>query len=294
MSVQPAVAANVTTYASHTPYLTLLEWQAAPTAIDTSDLVLGGSPTQEAQVVTDVIERASSMLDELCYQVLAATKDTHSGRYLVNQWGVVKVPLPRKPILEVSAVSVGSRQSGMAPLTSLADVYISPHGVIEVPVQNVLLPYASFGSGTRPIVQVTYVNGFPNTTLTAPFIATATNITVASSLGIYPGTALTIYDTTGGNDMVTVAPSFVAGSLTVPLVAPLGFAHAAGVSVSNLPPKVKQATILLTSELIAVRGNEAIVLDSIAAAMTASATRKGSAANLDLAASIIQSLRRSA
>jgi len=291
----PAIAQYVTTYASHTPYLTLLEWQAAPTAVDTSNLVLGGTTAQEGIVVTDVIERASSMIDELCFQVLAATTDTHRGRYLVNRWGGVKVPLPFKPILEVSSVSVGYKPSTMVALTSLADVDISPYGVIEVPVTNTSLPsgFGGIGSGSRPIVQVTYVNGFPNTTTTADAASGATSLTVSSSLGVYPGSPLTVYDTTTNNEHVIVAASFVAGSLTVPLVTPLAFAHTAGVSVNNMPPKVKQAAILLTSELIAVRGNEAIVLDSIASAMAASATRKGSAANIDLAASIITSLRRS-
>jgi hypothetical protein len=258
----PAVAQYVTTYAAHTPYLTLAEWLAAPTAIDISDLITGGSPDQQNQAVQDAIERASSWEDRICHQVLAATTDTHRGRYRVNRWGTVKIPLPRKPILEVSAVSIGFTPSTMAALTSLADVDISPYGVIEVPVTNTTLA-SSLRGGIRPIVGVTYVNGYPNTILAADVAAASSSITVASSLGIYPGTALTIYDVTGGTEHVVVSPGFTGGSTTVPLVAPLAHAHTTGVSISNLPPVAKEAAILLTSALIQTRGSDAIVLDSM-------------------------------
>ena len=263
MTTPPAVAGFVTTYASHTPYLTTEEWLAAPTAIDITDLIQDGSRAQQNQAVQDSIERASSWVDRICHQVLAATRDTHRGTYLVNQWGAVRIPLPRKPVLEVSSIRVGSRPSNLTALSSLADVDISQHGVITVPVQAVALPYASSGFGTRPIVEVIYVNGYPNSTLAADVTANASSITVASSLGIYPGTELTIYDVTAGTEHVVVAGGFVAGSPTVPLVAPLTCDHLAKVSISNLPPVVKEASILLTSALIQTRGDDAIVLESM-------------------------------
>ena len=263
----PAIATNITTYASHSPYITGAEWQAAPTAIDTSDLIQGGSPDQQTQAVADAIERASSWVDRICHTVLAATQDTHRGRYLVNRWGTVRIPLPRKPILEVDSVSVGFRPSSMTVLTDLSDVDISPFGVIEVPVWGVTPPYPAglggVGIGSRPIVAVLYVNGWPNTTTSADAAAGDTTLTLTSSLGVYPGTMLTVYDTTGGTEHVVVGPGFVAGSLSVPLVVPLLDAHDAGISVSNLPPVVKEASILLTSALIQTRGDDAIVLDSM-------------------------------
>lgn len=267
MTVQPAVAGFVTTYTSHTPYLTVAEWEAAPTAVDITTLFPNGTAAQNQRVLVDSIERASSWIDKICHQVLAATRDTHQGRYLVNRWGTVRIPLPRKPVLEVSAIQVGYRPSAMVALTSLADVSISPYGVIEVPVTTSALPmpppgWGGIGVGSRPTVAVTYVNGFPNTTLTADATAGATSITVASSLGVYPGTTLTIYDTAAGTEQVTVASSFVAGSTTVPLATPTAFAHTATVSVSNLPPVVKEAAVLLTSALIQTRGDDAVILDS--------------------------------
>lgn len=277
MSVQPAVAGYVTTYTAHTPYLTPAEWLAAPTAIDISNIFQNGTTAQEQQALKDAIERASSWIDRICRQVLAATTDTHEGRYLVNRWGNVRIPLPRKPVLQVSAVQVGSRPSTLVALPSLVDVEISPYGVVDVPVVGTSMPYlpgsGAVSIGSRPLVRTTYVNGFPNTTLAGSPAAGATSVTVTSSLGVYPGTTLTIYDTAAGTEQVTVAASFVAGSTTVPLFAPLAFAHEAGVSVSNLPPVVKEAAILLTTALIQTRGDGAIVLEDMdAPARTQAAT----------------------
>jgi hypothetical protein len=263
MVALPVVAPSVTTYASHTPYLTLAEWLAAPTALDVSDLIQGGTTAQQNQAVQDAIERASSWVDRICHQVLAATTDTHSGRYLVNRWGNVKVPLPRKPILEVSAIAMGNTPSSMNLLASLVDVDIGGHGVIEIPAPG--SPFGSnygFGIGSRPLVRITYVNGYPNTTMSAASAA-ATNIVVASALGIYPGSALTIYDSTAGTEHITVSSSYTTGSTTIPLVGTLAYAHTVGMSVSNLPPVVKQAAILLTSALIQTRGDDAVVLDTM-------------------------------
>jgi len=74
----PAVASNITTYASHSPYITVAEWQAAPTAIDTSDLILGGSPDQQTQAVADAIERvlASHTLRQHLREGAIASRET--------------------------------------------------------------------------------------------------------------------------------------------------------------------------------------------------------------------------
>ncbi len=288
------VAQYVTTYASHTPYLTVDEWKAAPTAIDTTSLLPNGTSAQQNQVIKDAVERASSMVDGYCYQVLAATSDTAFGRYRIGRDQVVRVPLPFKPVLEVSAISVGATPSMLTALSSLADVVIFPHGVIEVPLWNGLptLPYPFQGLGQRPLVQVTYVNGWPNTTLAAPATAGGSNVTVASALGIYPGTMLTIYDVTAGTEPVTVAPTYTPGSTTVPLTAPLAFAHTAGVSISNLPPRIKEATVLLASVLIQTRGDDAIVIDSIDSPAQTQALPKASARNLDIARQLLAPFRR--
>lgn len=257
----PVVAPYVTTYTSHVPYITLAEWLAAPTSLDIFNLVPGGTQEQQNAAIRSQIERASSWIDRICHQVLAATKDTSIRRCRVDVRGYVKMPLPRKPVLEVVAVSVGSSPSNMSALSTLVDVEIGEHGVVSIPVYN-----ASLGRGSlpQPLVQVTYINGWPNTLLAANVPASASSLTVASSLGIYPGSVLSIYDTdlTGGTEQVTVASTFVPGGTTVPLTAPTQYAHVSGTSFSSLPPVVKEAAVLLTSALLQTRGADALVIGS--------------------------------
>jgi hypothetical protein len=259
------VAPNIITYSSHTPYLTYDEWNTAATSVDTSNLIAGGTTAQQQQAVTNAIERASSWVDKICHMVLAATADTHQGYYRVSPQGTVRVPLPYKPILEVSNIQVGLTPSSLTLLTDVSDVFISEHGVVEIPI--VSASFSSYGnrfnSGSKLLVRLNYVNGFPNTYLTSASLASATSLVFASSLGIYPGRTLTVYDVAAGNEQVTIGSGFVAGSLTVPLVGSTAFAHAAKISVSNLPPVVKEAAILLTTTLIQTRGDDAIMLASL-------------------------------
>jgi len=265
--VSLAINPQVTTYAAATPYLTVAEYQNAPTSVNTDNLVSGGTKAQNAAELANVIARASSWADNICRQVLAATLDIDPiARYRVNRWGTVIVPLNRKPILEIDAISVGPTPSLMAPLTSAqaADLVIGA-STLEIPVAS--LPqlgnaYLAYGIGSRVLVQVNYVNGYPNTVSTDPATVGDSSIDVASVLGIYPGSTLQVYDDVNSGEQIQVASTYTTGDLTLPLVAPLMADHAAGVSVSALPPAVKQAVISLTSSLLKSRGSTAIVMRS--------------------------------
>ncbi len=118
-------------------------------------------------------------------------------------------------------------------------------------------------------MDVTYVNGFVVTALAADVAAAGTTITPASVLGVYAGTGLMLYDG-ASTETVMVGPTYVAGTPVVPLVAPLGFAHERGTSLSNLPDRVKEATVLLTTAILQVRGDDAIVLDTLETPMRTS------------------------
>lgn len=264
-----AVAPYSTAYISRTPYLTAAEYQTAPTAVDLSALdVTSSSPTAQTAALIRKIAGASSWADRICHQVLAATLDVEQARVRVNRNGVARMPLRFKPILEVDTVSVGLRPSQMTalPASNAADVVIDFHGIVDIPVLGVSYgtgsaPPGQLSVGDEPLVQVSYVNGYPNTVLASGVAAGVSSITVTSALGVYPGTTLTVYD--GANtEPVTVASTYTTGTI-LPLSAPLAFPHAAGISVSALPPAVKEAVICLTSALIKTRGSEAIVMADI-------------------------------
>lgn len=265
----PAVAPYVPYYASRSPYLTRAEFMAAPTGVDLTQLIPGGTPEANGAALDTVLASASNYADVLCRQVLAATVDMQAGEYRVFPDGTIRVPIANTPILEVTGVSVGWQAGALTAMTDLSGLWIS-RKVVRIPVWGVAsLPGttgvpATPSSRGRVFAEVTYVNGYANTTLAADVLAGASSIVVASALGVFAGMPLTIYDDAAATtESATVDASYVLGSTTVPLTAPLTSAHNTGVAVSALPRAVKQAVVCLAAHVIKTRGAEAIALQTM-------------------------------
>ena len=288
------VAPNITTYASRSSYVTVQEFKDSPTAVELDNLVLDGSSASQDEALAVVIERASSWADALTYQVLAATVDICSTRARIRADGTIRVPLRYKPVIAVLSILTGQVPSTLTPVLNTADVVIGEHGVLEFPASNVAnggYRGGPVGLGSNPLVRVTYVNGWPNTLTGAASVAGATTLPVAATTGIFGGTTLTIYD--GPNtETITVSPLNVPGTLTLTLSAPLRFAHPAGVSVSALPPKVKQAVILLAAALTQTAGTDAIVLQQMAEPGGLASEKGASAENIALAMDMLDEFKR--
>jgi len=62
------------------------------------------------------------------------------------------------------------------------------------------------------------------------------------------------------SEYVTVASNYVFGSTTVPITQALLYSHSAGVSISALPPAIKEATILATTAMLKVRGDSSLTM----------------------------------
>lgn len=288
-------------YLGLTPYLTVAEYQNAPTAVDTSQLIPNGTVGQNTQALTDVIARASSMADTLCFQVLAPTLEIENRRCRIRKDATIAVKTKYWPILEVDTLSSGPRPDMLVPLTS-ADAALM---WIEDPL--VYAPAWSSGTTTSPsftippmtylgdtvYVQLSYLTGWPNTLVaTGGVTAGSTTVTVNSALGIYgapTNTVLTFYD---GVNTETVTVTAVAGNVLT-LSTGLLFAHAAKVSLSALPPAVKEAVICLTSFTIKTRGAEAVVMASIAGPPRHTAPMEGGGEmELGMAAELLAPYRR--
>jgi len=248
-----------------TPYITPAEYKQAPTGVDVTNLVKGNQSASDAELA-NVIARSCSLIDTyFCGQTLAATVDPDAGYQWVDRDGFIHVHPRQTPIIEVTAFSYGSTPNDLIALSDFSAVAVET-SMFHVPLTGGYSSSAGplqFGMprpGTRAWCQWTVVSGWPVTTLAATAAAGATSITVTDATGVLAGiTPLGIYDG-GQSESVTVASSYVAGSATLPLTAPLRFPHnQTGVSVSGLPPAVKQAAILITTALIKTRGAAAIV-----------------------------------
>lgn len=264
----PVIAPSVPSYAYYTSYITGQDFLNEPTGVDVSQLIPQGSNLSEQAALARLVANASSEADRICQKVLAATLDVVTGQYRIQRDGTIRVPVPYSPLISVNAVSVGTVAGNMTALTDLSGVWLQ-RNVAWIPVPGSLL-LGSFTSGfsgasARPgwvFAQVSYVNGWAHSTLSASTLAGASSIAPVNVLGFVPGLPFTVYDGQS-TEGAQVASSYVVGSATVPLAAPLTFAHGKGVTVSALPPFARQAVVRLSAWLVKTRGSEAIVLDSI-------------------------------
>ena len=299
--VVPAVAPYVPFYAEREPYLTVAEYLAAPTGVDTSSLIPGGtSQANDAALATRILS-ASNYADSLCYQVLGATTDLEVGEYRVRRDGSIWVPMKYTPVVEVTNVAMGWYSNSLQTLSDLSGIWFTGKKSIRIPTQGLAssstltqemqAASSKFGS---VFCQVTYVNGYANTTLAAQVASAATSLEVVSSLGIFPGMPLTLADDGNGTtEQVTVAPSYVQGSTTVPLVSPVVSTHAAGVGVSALPRAIKEAVIALTSHLIKTRGAESIAMTGVSGGPAhMEKETPGASEEYDLAVDLLHPFRR--
>lgn len=288
-------------YLNRTPYITVAEYQAAPTAIDTTNLVVAGASGAQQTSLDEIIARASSLMDTHCCGTngtLCASLNTETGRVRADRRGRWIIHPRFFPILEVDSFTVGNQLIDMIPVPlSTTNCWIEEEEFIVTGFLGGLttsqgpLELSSVGQSRdwQCYCEWTYVNGWPNTLLSAPASEGAESIMVTSSAGIYAGSNLTLYDAPN-DEAVQIASDYAGGftggtpsSLTLPLASPLQFAHGAGVSVTALPPTVKQAAILITSALIQTRGDSALVLSSLNAPSKKQATDDPMNTNLDLA-----------
>ncbi len=261
----PAVAPWVPTYATYASYVTVGDFLAEPTGVDTTQLLPGQDAAANKASLARVIARASSQADNICRQVLAATVDVQSGLYRVQRGGAIGIPVPYTPLIQVDGILVGSGPASLAPVPDLSGVRFEQK-VAWIPLGGAQSTGAArlgiAGLRGRVYAQMTYVNGHANTLTSASSLAGASSLLVTNPLGVFPGLAMTVYDS-ASTEPVVVGSSYVLGSATVPLAAPTRFAHAADVSVSALPPFVRDAVFLLTASLIKTRGAEAFTMESV-------------------------------
>lgn len=281
----PVFAPDIATYSARAAYITPTEFTEAGTGVDVSQLVPAGSTQENAAALARNIAQASAIADTFCSKVLACTLDTDAGRWPVRD-GVCAVPVRFTPVIEVTGISTGADPWTLTPLGDLSRVAIEPPKLVR---------FAADGcwTGSRRFVSISYVNGYPCTTLAADSLIGDTEVTLSSTLGVYPGTDLTL-DDGGGTEQVTVASSYVPGSGNpVQLTATLTYPHTAGAALSAMPEDIKRAVVLLTAAVIKTRGNRAFVMQQLAAPTTTTPTQAGGTEDLALARQLLTPHKRS-
>lgn len=249
------------------PYLTVAEYKDAPTSVDFDNLVVGGNANAQDAELARVILRASSYMDEYFNQNLCANVYTETQRARITGQGYIPLHPYNAPVISLESFSYGTDPNNLLSLPDCSTAWFENQEVI-IPLSQIATNYSSqgalaFGFPGTPRAQVfckyTYSAGWVNTTTASSTLAAATSLTVASSAGIKAGQTFRISDG-ASSESVTVANTYTYGSTTVPLTAPMTFAHGSGVALGNLPTAIKQACIILTSVFIKVRGDNSLTM----------------------------------
>lgn len=250
---------------SEKSYITTAEYKAAPTAQQTSNLVVGGNEAAQDAELAAVILRASSFMDEYLNQNLVATQTVETQRIRMTPQGYISLHPNNNPILALVSFQYGSDPNNLQTLTDPSTAWFENSQVI-IPLSQLATTYTSQGplafGGTSPYTQIftkyTYIAGYVNT-IAGAASAGATSITVEDGTGIIAGQQYLITDGSK-TERVTVASNYTFGSTTVPLASALAYTHLAGASFSNMPAAIKQACILLTTAFLKVRGDSAMMM----------------------------------
>jgi hypothetical protein len=265
------------------PYLSISQYKYAPTAMDTSDLVVSGTAADQDRALADTLRRASAWADRICFGADAAAKGASLAATLSVQ--VAQVPVlgrqlrlvcDYKPVIQVNGIDLGPSMNALAPLADPTGIRIGRR-TIYVPLSAGIVgrdngAFTFSTAGSSYAVVWSYVNGYPHTQLASAVTAGSSTVNVAATdggtglLGVLNGMRMTIVD---GVDTETFVVASVSGT-TITTATPLLYDHALPAApdflpVTSIPSDVEEAVILLSTVLIKTRGDNSLVLEELTA-----------------------------
>lgn len=308
------------------PYVSVAEFRATPTWLDTEDLIESGTGPQQDAELYNVLLRASTWADAFCGQRLGAHTEVDQMRVRVDRNGMAYIHPANYPVRQVTGLAFGADFQNLTELTDLTQVWVEDQQGIVVsmlPLKGLFAGSLQFGqipsSSMYMYVQVAYVAGYVSTTLSATAAASSSTISVVDPTGIsappssgvlgitMSGTTLRIWDPlnpsgpTGGEEAVRVAAGYTYGSPTVNLVSPTLNLHTVGsgpggqVQVSEMPATVHQAVVDMAVALMLrqdTAGDEPFSGETYGPAAKRSKRGGQSAGLLDHAYELLEPFRR--
>lgn len=241
------------------PYVSVPEFRAAPTWIDSEDLIPGGSSGQQDSELTNVLLRASAWADNYCEQRLGAHTVVEQTRVRPDHDGLFYLSPSNVPVRQVTAIAYGSTPQRLTALSDLSGTWVEDARGIVVstypnnPRFNSLLQFGpAMRSEAQMYVQYSYIAGYANTVLTQPVKVGQHALSVSDPTGFIPpstglvgpiqGSTARIWEP-GAEEAVQVATGWTVGNPTIALATPLVNAHNTGAVVSEMPAEIRQAII---------------------------------------------------
>lgn len=270
------------------PYVTPQLLTQAPTGISWSSIPAGGTRsgvTAESRLAeqSNICARATALVDGFCKQPLRATVDTVTLYAPGRRAGVNRnrsmpstLIMTRWPVLAVTQIQVAQNSfprnfttvppGQYEPRYPVVGLYgsVAPAAAGEGGQAITLAPgWLNWNNGKEAyIVDVSYINGWPHTSLTADAAASESEIQVddctgwaiTSAVGNVIGATGTMYDAKNQEILHVTGASAAAGPGTLTLAAPLLHDHQSGVMVSTLPQSAVWAATLFAVDIALERG----------------------------------------
>lgn len=241
-------------------YITCEEYRAAPTALNTVNLVSGGTKVDQDNELAGIIARASRFLDLTARQPLYATSMVQNETARTDRQGnvVLKPRMDRLKTIDSFAYGPSFTQlTTYTPPINPGQYFVQENRVLFAlgapgVVWRGSLAFLAQPRGGELVVSWGFTGGWTTTRLTVAAVAGASSVTVENPDGLLPGLLVRIVD--GAAQVNTqVATSYVPGSTVVPLLAPLPADQPAGAWFGEVPDDLKEGAVLATSHYIKER-----------------------------------------
>lgn len=298
------------------PYISPLTLMTAPTGIDWStigDPTADPTAAENMAEIWNMCGRATARVDGYANQTLRATADVEllhgpdyrvtvgpaaGGSYPMPYWGNsgalnARIILARWPVLQVTSVQVCPNSQWPRQWTTLPAGYYEPE-VPPIGLYGSVSPGGSAEGGQAILVgggyinkslgrngwaiQVSYLNGWPHTSLTAPVAAGVTSLPVNDCTGwalenyydTFTGATGTIEDSGQQEAVHCTETSVAAGPGTLTLSSPTAYPHEAGTVVTTMPASVQQACIYFAAAEALTRGATSTTIHAVGGAAQSS------------------------
>lgn len=250
-------------------YITCEEYRAAPTALATNNLVPGGTKVDQEGELAGIIARGSRFLDNVAKQPLYATSMIQRETARTDRQGNVVLRARMDRVKSVDTFAYGpsfSQLTTYTPPINPAQYFVEENRVLfQLLATGVVwrgsLAFLAQPRGGEVTVAWSFTAGWVTTRLVVPAVAGVSSVTIENPAGLQPGLLVRIVD--GAAQVNTqVAASYVAGSVVVPLVAPLPADQPAGAWFGEVPDDLKEGAILATSHYIKERKGSGFTIAS--------------------------------
>ena len=271
-------------------YITCEEYRAFPTALNTNNLVPGGTQVDQDGELAGIIARACRYLDVVAKQPLYATSMIQRETARTDRDGNVVLKPRMDRVKSIDSFAYGpsfSQLTTYTPPINPAQYFVEENRVLFAlgatgVVWRGSLAFLTQPRGGQVTVAWGFTAGWTTTRLTVAAVAGASSVTVENPAGLQPGLLVRIVD--GVAQVNTqVAASYVAGSAVVPLVAPLVADQPAGAWFGEVPDDLKEGATLATSHYIKERKGSGFTIASSGQGGKSQASTKDSGIELEQA-----------